>query len=444
MKTRIEILIGGAVLLPTLIGLAAWQGAGDDVAADAAGGRWQKPERRAIDQPLMLRGTLLPVAAVSIVAPVDGRLVERPVQFGDRVAAGQLLARIESPELVNQLREAEVAAIRADQELATAQQLEQGAEYQAAQRRTAQAEGALNTAQRRAAETQALYDKGIIARTEVEGVRQEVQSAETQLQSAHDEVAALRKKRSPQALRILQLEAQGRRERLEELRQKERALRIVSPIAGIVLFPIAAEGTDAAAGGAREIKPGSTVTTRDVILSVGDTTAFIVKAWVDEPDLQRLEPRQAATVMLSSDPSQELAGELLRISSQARAPDGRGVAGPTATPEFEVQVQVRPPPGLAPRVGAMARVRLVPKPAAGGLLVPLAALRWGDDGKPLLRVRSGGAEAALRPAETARTTADAVELRGGLAEGDEVWVPGSGERAPHAGGVLRRLFDTED
>lgn len=443
MRARTKILIGCAALLPALVVLTAWHGASDAAAADD-GGQWLTPQRRAVDQPLMLRGTLLPIAAVNIVAPVDGRLVERPVEFGDRVAAGQLLARIESPELINQLRDAEVAAIRAGQELAAAQQLEQGAEFQAAQRRSAQAEGALNTARRRAAETQTLYDKGIIARAELEGVQQEVQSAQMQLQSAHDEVEALRKKRSPQALRILQLEAQGRRERLEELRQKERALKIVAPIAGVVLYPIAGDGADTATGNAKEIKPGSTVTTRDVILSVGDTTAFVVKAWVDEPDLQRLEPRQPASVMLSSDPSQELAGELLRISSQARASDGRGGAGPSASPEFEVQVQVRPPAGLAPRVGAMARVRLVPKPAAGGLLVPLAALRWGEDGKPLLRVRTGGAKVALRPVETARTTADAVELRSGLAEGEEVWVPDSGERARHAGGVLQRLLDAED
>jgi HlyD family secretion protein len=438
MKQRFKILIACGVLLPALAGFAAWRGA--DESGGAVNGRWHKPQRRTIDQPLLLRGTLLPVAAVNIVAPVDGRLVERPVEFGDRVEAGQLLARIDSPELASQLRDAEVAAIRADQDLAAAQQLEQGAEYQAAQRRAVLAETALNTAQHRTAESQTLYDKGIIARTELEAMQQEVSNAQSQVQSARDEVAALLKKRSTQALRILQLEAQGRRQKQAELRLKEQALRVVAPMAGIVLSPIPGEGGDTGSGGAKEIKPGSSVTSRDVILSVGDTTAFVVKSWVDEQDLRRLELNQSAAVMLSSDPSNELSGKVLRISSQARPADQRGAA----SPEFEVQVLVLAPPDVTLRVGAAAQVRLELKPMAGGLLVPLTALRWRDDGKPLLKVRTDGGGDALLPVETGRTTADSVEVRSGIAEADEVWVPGPGAAGSQKSGLLQRLFNTGD
>jgi HlyD family secretion protein len=442
MRKRTKFLIGGCALATTLISVAAWRSA-DSAAPTAHGGHWQKPERQAVDQPLLLNGTLLPISSVNVVAQVNGRLVERSVEFGDRVVAGQPVARVDSPELVGELRDAEIAAIRADQELEAAQRIDQGAEYQAAQRRAVQAEGALGAAQRHTADTQALYDKGIVARTELEGVRQEVQGAEAQVQSARDELVALQKKRSPQALRILQLEAQGRREKLAERRAKAATLRITAPIAGVVLYPIAGDDVDAANRGPKEIKPGSALTTRDVILSVGDTTAFVVKAWVDEPDLQRLELRQPAAVMLSSDPSRELAGEVLRISSQARASDGR--AGQPTTPEFEVQIVLRPPPGLSPRVGAAAKVRLTRKSTADGLLVPLGALGWSGDGKPLLRVRTAGSgEGSARLVDLARTTVDAVEIRSGLNSGDEVWVPDTGGQVPRAGGVFKRLFDSEN
>lgn len=442
MQKRTKILIGGCALAVALVSAAAWRSAHGDV-AEVHGGRWQKPEPRSVDEPLLLNGTLLPVASVNVVAQVDGRLVERLVEFGDRVVAGQPIARVDSPELVGQLRDAEVATIRADQELQAAQRIDQATEYQAAQRRTVQAGSALSAAERRSADTQTLYDKGIIARTELEGVRQEVEGAEAQVQGARDELAALQQKRSPQALRILQLEAHGRHEKLTELLAKAAALSITAPIAGVVLYPIAGDGGDAPNNGPKEIKPGSPVTTRDVILSVGDTTAFVVKAWVDEQDLQRLTLRQPAAVMLSSDPSRELDGQVLRISSQARAGDARG--GPPTTPEFEVQIVLRPPEGLTPRVGAAAKVRLTPKPAAAGLMVPLGALRWSEDGKPLLRVRAAGtSEGAARPVDVARTTVDAVEIRSGLDAHDEVWVPQSDERAAATGGVFKRLFDSEE
>lgn len=434
--------MGTCLLAVALAGIAAWQaGSGDEAQAD--GGHWQQPERRVLDQPLLLKGTLLPVASVNLVAPADGRLAERPVQFGDRVAAGQVVARIDSPDLLGQLRDAEVAAIRADQELEAAQRIDQSSEYQAAQRRATQAEGALNAARRRAADTQALYDKGIVARTEFEGAYQEVQSMQAQVQSAHDELAALLKKRSRDALRILQIEAQGRHEKLAELRAKERALSITTPIAGVVLYPIAGDGDAGPNGNApKEFKPGSAVTMRDVLLSVGDTTAFIVKAWVDEQDLERLEVHQAATVMLNSDPSHELSGEVLRISSQARVQESR--SGPPSAAEFEMQVLVRPPPGQALRVGALARVRMAPKATAAGLLVPLAALQWSDDGKPQLRARRGSGEAASRPVEVARTTVDAVEIRAGLDEHDEVWVPGERDRSDKPSGALKRLLRSDE
>ena len=144
--------------------------------------------------------------------------------------------------------------------------------------------------------------------------------------------------------------------------------------------------------------------------------------------------------MLSSDPSNELSGKVLRISSQARPADQRGAA----SPEFEVQVLVLAPPDVTLRVGAAAQVRLELKPMAGGLLVPLTALRWRDDGKPLLRVRADGRGDVLRPVETGRTTADSVEVRSGIAEADEVWVPGPDAAGSQKSGLLQRLFNTGD
>jgi HlyD family secretion protein len=441
MRRRVKFLLGGCALVAVLFGLAVWRSA-NFTSETPHGGRWQQPQPRTLEQPLLLRGTLLPAASVNVAAPVDGLLVDRLVQFGDRVVAGQPLARIASPDLVGHLRDAEVAAIRAEEELAGAQRIDESPEFQAAQRRAVQADGALASARRRAAETQTLYDKGIVARTELEGAHMDAQGAEAQAQGSQDELAALRKKRSPRALRILQLEAQGRREKLAELRAKQAALQIVAPIAGVVLYPIASDGTDTTSASPKEIKPGSAVTTRDVILSIGDTTAFVIKAWVDEQDLQRLAPQQAATIMLSSDPSRELAGQVLRIASQARAPENRG--GPTSTPEIEVQIALRAPEDLTLRVGAAAKVRLTPKPGAAGLMVPLAALFWSEDGKPLLRVRVGGGEAAARPVDVARTTVDAIEIRNGLQAADEVWVPDVAARSARPGGVLNRLFDTEE
>src|SRR5271163_3308114 len=57
-------------------------------------------------QPLLIQGEA-DATRIDIAARVDGRVLERPVERGDNVVAGQLLYKIDNPELVTKLKEAE-------------------------------------------------------------------------------------------------------------------------------------------------------------------------------------------------------------------------------------------------------------------------------------------------------------------------------------------------
>lgn len=59
-------------------------------------------------QPLIIQGEA-DATRIDIAARVDGRVERRPVSRGENVAAGQLLFRIENPELLAKLHEAEAA-----------------------------------------------------------------------------------------------------------------------------------------------------------------------------------------------------------------------------------------------------------------------------------------------------------------------------------------------
>lgn len=434
-----------AAVIVLLVAATGWWQLSPAGTDEPVGGSWQAVERQSIAQPISLKGTLLPVNSVNIVSPVDGRLGARDVQFGDKVSAGQVLAHIDSAELANQLREAEIGTIRAEQELDNARHLEDGTEYKAASRRVTTARNALATSERHLVETQSLYDKGIIARTELEGIQQELENARSQVQSSADEIATLKLKQSNSALRILHLELDSRRARLKELREKQGATQLASPIAGVVLYPLQSDTSDSGASNAtKEFKPGAFISNRDVILSVGDTSAFLVKIWVDETDVKSIELNQEATVSLTAEPAYEFKGSVMRVSSQARANDQRNASGQGGV-AFEVQVLIKPPtpdPAGGPvpilRVGASATVKLQPEPGPPALLVPLSALVWTEQGQPAIRSRKSPRESGhLRHVEVTRTTVDFAELRSGIAEGDEVWVPSLADKTPS--GVLRNL-----
>ncbi|KFX28406.1 efflux RND transporter periplasmic adaptor subunit [Ralstonia solanacearum] len=427
-----------------LIGLVSWGLTRVARPAEPEDGHWLKAARQASSQPLLLQGALRPVDAVNIAAPVEGVLLAKFVQFGDTVTAGQKLAQVSDTELRRQLREAEIASIQAQQALSAAQQIESSTEYQAAARRLLAAQNSLASAQRRGREAQMLYEKGIIARTELEAGKQEIDAGQSQVDGARDEIATLRLKRAPAALRVLELDLENRQLRLEELRAKLKATTMLSPISGVVLYPEPTDGNEPS--GRKELNAGAAVTPKDVILTVGDTSAFLIKTWVDEEDIRRVAPGQAVRIVLAADGDQAFAGTVQRVSSQAKAADGRGQGG-RGTSEFEVQILLKPPADAGTdkslRVGSAVTMTLAPEPGPATLRIPLAAVSWSPTGRPVVRVRkSASAAARLQEIEAARTLVDSVEVKAGVAEGDEVWVPGAAPSPADAGGqgTLKQLL----
>ncbi|WP_231654836.1 efflux RND transporter periplasmic adaptor subunit [Ralstonia solanacearum] len=427
-----------------LIGLVSWGLTRVARPAEPEDGHWLKAARQASSQPLLLQGALRPVDAVNIAAPVEGVLLAKFVQFGDTVTAGQKLAQVSDTELRRQLREAEIASIQAQQALSAAQQIESSTEYQAAARRLLAAQNSLASAQRRGREAQMLYEKGIIARTELEAGKQEIDAGQSQVDGARDEIATLRLKRAPAALRVLELDLENRQLRLEELRAKLKATTMLSPISGVVLYPEPTDGNEPS--GRKELNAGAAVTPKDVILTVGDTSAFLIKTWVDEEDIRRVAPGQAVRIVLAADGDQAFAGTVQRVSSQAKAADGRGQGG-RGTSEFEVQILLKPPADAGTdkslRVGSAVTMTLAPEPGPATLRIPLAAVSWSPTGRPVVRVRkSASAAARLQEIEAARTLVDSVEVKAGVTEGDEVWVPGPAPSPADAGaqGTLKQLL----
>src|ERR1700749_1071911 len=57
-------------------------------------------------EPLLIQGEA-DGTRIDISARVDGRVLELPVDLGDNVTAGQILVKIENPELLTRLKEAE-------------------------------------------------------------------------------------------------------------------------------------------------------------------------------------------------------------------------------------------------------------------------------------------------------------------------------------------------
>jgi multidrug efflux pump subunit AcrA (membrane-fusion protein) len=393
-----------------------------DTRSQAQGGAWVTVQAQPLAQDIMAEGTLAPISAVSVAAPFEGRILRRWVQAGDRVSAGAPLLQLDGGAVLAELREAQVAQIRARQALAEVLGWSSSAEVTGARRQLTAARSQLETLQGRLAETRALFDKGIVARTDVESAQADLDNATQQWHGAQDGLASALHKGNAEQVHIARLEAELRGARVQLLQDRLARATLVAPQAGVVLAPAAEAAPQGPAP--KEFEVGSFVSAGEVLMTLGDTSMFLVRAQLDEFDAVRVDPGLAVQVTLGTDDAVVLRGELQRVSAQARR-DAAAGGGP---PMFDIQVLVRevpPPMRQRLRLGLTAQLRMAAEPQAGAALsVPLAAVRMDDAGRAFVLRASPqggpGTEVAIEPGPTRH---DRVVVRQGLAAGDAVWVP---------------------
>ncbi len=124
-------------------------------------------EKREAGTPIVLTGRIESADEAALGFRISGRMVERAVNVGDRVTAGQLIARLEPQNETNALRTAQA-------NLAAAQ-----AAWTEARNRFERQETLLGQGWT----TRALYDQAEKARVTAEA---QVDAAEAQLKTAHD------------------------------------------------------------------------------------------------------------------------------------------------------------------------------------------------------------------------------------------------------------------
>ena len=111
-----------AVLLAlALLGLAACGNAEEEAAADVRPVRVVTVEERAEGETVSLTGTIQAEKEVNLAFRIEGRMIERLVDVGDRVAAGQAVARLDPVDEQNALRAARADLVAAQGRLVEAE-----------------------------------------------------------------------------------------------------------------------------------------------------------------------------------------------------------------------------------------------------------------------------------------------------------------------------------
>lgn len=378
-------------------------------------------DRGAITAVVTATGTVNPVVSVIVGSQLSGQVREVRGEFNQRVAAGQLLARLDTQQLEatraaaaaeQQSAQAAVAVAQASAQRADAEALRAAAQLEGARANILRVEAQARDAEFEATRTDQLRRSGVgpvrdatRAGFTVEGARAQLDATRAEAAQAEAQLAAFEASARTAHAQVRAAQATAA-QRAAQLRQVDVNLSfavIRSPIDGIIV--------------SRSVDLGQTVAA-----SLQAPTLFTIAAnldemevWatVDEADIGRIRAGQPVTFTVAAHPQVNLRGVVKEIR-----------LSPTTVNNvvtYTVVVTAANPEGrMLP--GMTATLRIMTDERADVLRVPNAALRWRPPGTAAAPAAAASPmEAALRdmedltPAQRQEIEAAQQEFRAAMA-----------------------------
>ena len=339
------LLAGLAVVIVAFVALRRGGGPTLSVTTEAAG------RQRVFRSTVTASGQIVATRYADIGSSVMGRIVSLDVAEGDRVRAGQVLARIDPVQARAELTGAD-AFIRVQEAEAGAS----GEQVQNAEADVALSEARLRQAELDLARTRELHAQGLAPRADLDARQAAFDSASAQLAASRAALDRARSSRRAAQDRIAQARAQAARAR-DVVSKTD----IASPIDGVVSRLQVRTGEMVVIG--IQNQPGT------VLMTVSDLSAIDAEVKVAEADVLRLRPGQTARVVLEAVPGREFTGKVVEIGASALPVVGTAAAAR----EFRVVVRLdRADASLRP--GLTCDAEILTEEKRNVLTVPLQAV----------------------------------------------------------------------
>lgn len=240
---------------------------------------------------------------VDVSVKIAGRIVARPVNEGDHVSAGQLLARLDDTELAAEARRQEAAVRTAEailRDLVAGARPEEIEEARAALSSTQATRVGTERDLRRAEE---LFRKELIASQEVDRARQAYQVALAQEKVARQKLDLLLAGSRPDQIEAARGQLAQAQSALAIARSRLEEMTVHSPIDGVVLR--------------KNLEVGETATAGVPILTLMKPSDLWVRAYVPEEEIGRIRLGDPARVKVDAYPARTFAGRIVEIASEA-------------------------------------------------------------------------------------------------------------------------------
>jgi RND family efflux transporter MFP subunit len=322
---------------------------------------------------LVLPGNIQAVTEAPILARASGYIKKRSADIGDRVAAGQVLAEIEAPELEQQIRQAKAAVEQSEAAVQQAQaSLEQGRSNE-------------NLARVTKDRFQKLADKGVISKQD-----NDTYNSQWQAQSAN--VQALEK-----AINAAKSNTAASEANFARLNDLQSYLTVRAPFAGVITL--------------RNIDDGVLVNEGNTLLyRIAQTARLRTYLSLPQVDADSVRVGQKATLTIPDLPGRKFAGTVTRTAN----------ALDSTTRTLLTEVQLSNENNLL-MPGMYAQVDLAVPRKDPPLTIPGDTLVVRSNG-PQVAVVGADGTVHYQKVQLGRDFGDKLEVLSGLHEGDQLVV----------------------
>jgi HlyD family secretion protein len=311
---------------------------------------------------LSVVGNLIGEATVDVAPKTGGRLTSVSVKLGDRVRRGQVIAKIEDREMVEQVRQAE-------------------ASQRVGEATIRQREADLKLAETSVERSRNLYGRQLLPKQTLDDSEARYTAAVAQVDLARAQLAQ-------------------NQARLEELRINLSNTSVESPVDGFVAQ--------------RRVDPGAWVSQNAPVVSVVDISNLRLVANVVEKDLRMVGVGDPAVVEVDAFPGETFRGRIARVAP---------ILDPaTRTAPMEVEIPNRE---YRLKPGMYAKVNLEVENRKDILTVPKVSL-VDSEGQRGVYVANSENRAQFKPVKVGLEDPQRAEILSGLTEGEVVISTGAG------------------
>ncbi len=395
------VLLGIAV---AVVILAAFMSRRREVPVQAA-----KAQRETITATIQTNGKIEPLNNFEAHSPAATAVKRVLVQEGEHVKAGQLLVELDDAGFRAQAARALAQIKGANADLHAVEHGGTREEVLTTEAQLATARAERDAAARNLDAMRSLQQRGAASPGEV-------QDAQNRLQNAQAQVSLLEQKLSSRYSRpeIAKVQAQEQDAKASYAAAEEllKQTNVRAPAAGTVYF--------------LPVRPGQFVSTGEMLVEVADLSKVRLRAFVDEPDIGRLQSNQPVRVTWDALPGRTWDGKVTQVPTTVVTLGTRNVGQFTCTVD-------NPGEKLLPNVNV--NVSIVTAQHENALTVPREAIHQDDGKRFVLQIVDG--ELKRRDVQTALSNLTRMEITQGLPDNALVALSAENQQSLKAGMSVR-------